>query len=102
MVSRGGAFGRWPGHDGEAPQWDQSLKGTQGPQGAHQEGGCSPKPFYAGTLISDFSLQNGENKLLLSVTAQSVKLCYCSFSGLIQATQSKLHLAEAGREYCSE
>lgn len=84
-------------HNGISPS-----KGLRDPRELTKKEWCSPKPFYAGTLISDFSLQNGENKLLLSVTAQSVKLCYCSFSGLIQATQSKLHLAEAGREYCSE
>lgn len=65
-------------------------KGTQGPPGSHLKKVVLTKPFYAGTLISDFSLQNGENKLLLSVTAQSVKLFLCAIvaSGLIQASPS--------------
>lgn len=50
-------LGRWPGHEGEAPRWDQSLLGTPGSsvthslpyedtvrkQLCHQEGGSSPE-----------------------------------------------------------
>ena len=43
---------KWSPHNGISP--------FEGPRGAHQERGCSPKPFCAGILISNFRLQNGE------------------------------------------
>lgn len=100
MVSRGGAFGRWPGHDGEAPTMGSVPLRDHGEltkkEGAHQ----NPSTLAPWSLTS--ALRTVRNKLLLSVTTQSAKLCYRSFNGLIQATESKLCLAEVGREYCSE
>ena len=100
MVSRGETFGRWPGDESEAPTVGsvplRDLGELTKKEGAHQ----SPSVLASWSRTSDFRMVR--NALLPLVTAQSVKLWYSSFNGLIQATGSKLCLAEVGREYCSE